>query len=528
VNIQDTVFHYHEKTKHHYYRYAASAGYLDWANQPQPFRSYEGVKPVRLSLNEKDPAAAYADLYERSRNQVRPFTPENISLFLALSLGLSAWKTFAESKWALRMNPSSGNLHPTESYLIFPSAGAFPAGVYHYNPYLHAIEPRALGEFSFPAGFLFAFTSIHWREAWKYGERAFRYSNHDIGHAIAAAGFAANLLGWKLAFCGGISDQDVAGMLGFPKTVWEQGEREYPELLCSVYPADAKETPACPDAELVRQVSELSFAGRPNRLSESHRDWPLIPETAEATEKPATVYKTPVYPTEPFYFQEGSGLKAAQIIRQRRSLLACDGVTMISKAVFLTMLDKTLPRRGTAPFDFGLGPVNAHLFLFVHRVKDLVPGLYLFIRNAEDLEILKSACKPDFLWHPVEKGFPLYRLKEGDFKQEATDVSCGQLIAGEGVFSLGMIAKFRGTVTGAPYRYRQLFWETGMIGQVLYLEAEAHGVRATGIGCFFDDPVHDMLGLRDNEFQSLYHFTVGGPVEDVRLQTSDPYHHYEA
>ena len=53
------------------------------------------------------------------------------------------------------------------------------------------------------------------------------------------------------------------------------------------------------------------------------------------------------------------------------------------------------------------------------------------------------------------------------------------------------------------------------------------GVGDTGIGFFFDDLVHDMLGLRDNEFQSLYHFTVGGPVEDVRLQTSDPYHHYE-
>ena len=64
-----------------------------------------------------------------------------------------------------------------------------------------------------------------------------------------------------------------------------------------------------------------------------------------------------------------------------------------------------------------------------------------------------------------------------------------------------------------------------MIGQVLYLEAEACGVRSTGIGCFFDDPVHDMLSLRDNEFQSLYHFTVGGPVDDGRLQTWPPYAH---
>ena len=62
-----------------------------------------------------------------------------------------------------------------------------------------------------------------------------------------------------------------------------------------------------------------------------------------------------------------------------------------------------------------------------------------------------------------------------------------------------------------------------MLGQVLYLEAEATGARATGIGCFFDDAVHDVLGLRGDEFQSLYHFTVGIPVDDARLSTEPGY-----
>src|SRR5437660_12483691 len=33
--------------------------------------------------------------------------------------------------------------------------------------------------------FLVGLSSIHWREAWKYGERAFRYCQHDVGHALA-------------------------------------------------------------------------------------------------------------------------------------------------------------------------------------------------------------------------------------------------------------------------------------------------------------------------------------------------------
>jgi len=31
--------------------------------------------------------------------------------------------------------------------------------------------------------------------------------------------------------------------------------------------------------------------------------------------------------------------------------------------------------------------------------------------------------------------------------------------------------------------------------------------------------VHDVFGFRDLAFQSLYHFTVGGPVDDPRLTT---------
>jgi hypothetical protein len=62
-----------------------------------------------------------------------------------------------------------------------------------------------------------------------------------------------------------------------------------------------------------------------------------------------------------------------------------------------------------------------------------------------------------------------------------------------------------------------------MIGQVLYLEAEAAGARATGIGCFYDEPVHDMLGLTGMSWQSLYHFSMGVPVDDPRITSERGY-----
>ena len=79
------------------------------------------------------------------------------------------------------------------------------------------------------------------------------------------------------------------------------------------------------------------------------------------------------------------------------------------------------------------------------------------------------------------------------------------------------------SIDGGPAAYQRLFWEAGAVGQALYLEAEAAGMRGTGIGCFFDDGVHELLGIADHSLQSLYHFTVGGPVDDPRLATQPGY-----
>ena len=137
---------------------------------------------------------------------------------------------------------------------------------------------------------------------------------------------------------------------------------------------------------------------------------------------------------------------------------------------------------------------------------------------------LKAAVRQDFLWEHVTGEVPLVRLARVDARRYAQRVSCDQEIAADGFFSLGMLADFDASLeTFGPSFYRHLFWESGVVGQVLYLEAEAAGARGTGIGCFYDDPVHDLFGLTGHAFQSLYHFTVGIPVDDTRLMTKPGY-----
>ena len=121
-------------------------------------------------------------------------------------------------------------------------------------------------------------------------------------------------------------------------------------------------------------------------------------------------------------------------------------------------------------------------------------------------------------------GIPLQRLAAPSRLAETLRaLSCHQAIARDACFAVSLVAEVDTAFSGSPSGYRQLFRECGLIGQVLYLAAEAEGYRGTGIGCYFDDAVHEFLGLADQRLQVLYHFTVGAPLSDTRISLEAPY-----
>jgi SagB-type dehydrogenase family enzyme len=525
------IIAYHDRTKHQPERYANGPGGLDWATQPDPFRRFSGAPVFGLPLAGPDDTPPAASLFGAATVTSRPFTFGTVGLFLELSLGLSARKEIAGSSWYLRINPSSGNLHPTEGYVVLPALAGLPggAGAYHYAPRHHALEQRARwpqGAEPDAAGFHVGLTSITWREAWKYGERAFRYCQHDVGHALAALRFAAAALGWRVQLLPEWDDAQIGRLLGLDRAEdFTDAERETPELLVRVVVNQAAPAPWLPGAGMASE-----WFGRANRLSQAHVDWPVIEEAIAVSERltasvPPSGCKDWVAWPPPSL--PACGHSASQLIRQRRSAVDFDGVTHISRETFLAILDTTLPRASAPPFDAWPFAPRLHLVLFVHRVTGLESGLYLWLRAPDDGRALRMAFGAQRDWEAVvtsESTAPLYRLGRGDLRDFARTLSCHQDIAADGAFSLGMLARFEPVLRerGAA-AYRELFWEAGMIGQALYLAAEAAGVRGTGIGCYFDDVLHRALGLAGHDWQSLYHFTIGGSIEDVRLRTAPPY-----
>ncbi|GMR04355.1 MAG: SagB/ThcOx family dehydrogenase [Thermodesulfobacteriota bacterium] len=538
VKTAEGVIRYHERTKHRPGRYAKSPGFLDWENQPQPFRCFKGSPAIKLPFLKKDPAGDFSSLFSRKGCQTRPFNLENIGAFLELSLGLSAWKSYMGESWPLRMNPSSGNLHAEECYLALPplTDDGSMGGIFHYNPFYHHLEKRAeSGEDLWDEikktlgtnGFLAGLASVFWREEWKYGERAFRYSNLDLGHGAACMSFSAALLGWKLTSLSALSDDGFEKIFGFDRTRWVEGERDFPGPLFLVHPKEKKPESKILSADIIERFKEITFTGEPEPLSKDHVDWPAVKEVSMLTAKPSTQPLPCPRPCEDAQnIKEETDASGAEIIRRRRSGQAYDGATSVPKEDLFAILDGTLPRSGFAPFDMCLGETAVHLVIFVHRVAGLKPGLYILVRDNKGIERLKQDLHGDFLWSGAgEKKIPLYLLKDGLFAGEARFICCNQDIAGDGAVCLAMIARFREVIEKAPWLYRHLHWEAGVTGQALYLGAEARGLRATGIGCFHDDIFHEFVGLNKNTFQSLYHFTIGTPVEDRRITTLAAYHH---
>ncbi|RVW63513.1 hypothetical protein CK203_054184 [Vitis vinifera] len=384
------VLKYHNQTKHSFTNYARGPRDSTGPISPNPFA--DSIQP-------------HSFLSSTLRR-------------LTKRLRLTPWKTTGFSTWSLRVNPAAAISIP-------PSLTSLPQ-----------LLSRCLTRLSW---LIMHRKSILWREAWKYGERAFRYCNHDVGHAIAAVSMAAAELGW-----------DVKRI--------EHGN-------ISIFGTEVER--------------------KPNVLSREHICWDIIYRTAEAVKKPLMIEHK--FSIDPFHssrlFNESSykNLTVSEVVRKRRSAVDMDGVHVMQRDTFIR-----------------------YCYIVFPQVAGLPSGLYFLVRNEDHFDDLKKATRSNFKWAKPEgcpDDLPLYELTRGDFQELAKRISCHQDIAGDGCFSLGMVAHLR----------------------VLYLEAHAVGISATGIGCYFDDAVHELLGLRGSSFQSLYHFTVGGPVLDKRIMSLPAY-----
>ncbi len=486
---------YHELTKHSVESLRRNPHFLDWANMPNPFRHYEGVPVLDLPADPPAPRISALDvLAGKTGNTFGHAGAEFLSQLMFYSASISASKRVPSSGdvYALRVNPSSGNLHPTEFHFCTRGLAGWVDGLYHYRPSSHMAEQRATGDFgeqlpdpSTPL--IFVLTSIAWREAWKYRDRAYRYCLHDIGHAWQALVLSARSIGCESYALGHFTDDRVAESCVLAHDEW-------PMLIVGLH------GPCIPVRTLIPQEAIL-FGGQPNRLSEKQEPYPVIEQIHAATKlgtEPAILSldqaKAPGRGEISLPSYGPSSRSFGDVVRTRRSALDFMGG---DESISLSQLAALLSSTNESLFaDFATDRF-VYLYLYVHRVEGLAPGVYRYWPEHAELE----------------------KTRDGDQRLAAASLSLGQDLAGNACLAFSMIGDFEtaGRLHG-DRGYRYVHFEAGAIGQRLYLAAEALGLRATGIGAFFDERVNQYLKLSPEIGQVVYHFAIGYPVPDPRLE----------
>jgi hypothetical protein len=263
------------------------------------------------------------------------------------------------------------------------------------------------------------------------------------------------------------------------------------------------------------------WAGKPSLL-DAHPlyQWPVIEEVAEATRG-----KLPMMEVSRFNVvaEKGSNdIRAAQVLLKRRSAQAFDGQSVMPQTIFKRMLEALLPG-GSPVWNMWTLTPRVHPVLLVHRVEGVAPGVYVMPRNESARASLQAAFRDTFTWQATAAELPLFQLIAARAGKTARTLSCHQDIATQCAVTFMMVAEFSAPVAADPVAYRHLHWEAGMLGHIITLEAEAAGWRGTGIGCFFDDADHEVLGLKDDTFQVIYHYAVGMALDDPRIATLPAY-----
>ncbi len=488
---------YHQATRHSVESLRRSQHVLDWNNMPDPFRHYEGVPVLDLPAGPPPPSIPALQVLSGIKGQVEttegaPF----LSQLLFYSAAISAAKIVPSTgyKYALRVNPSSGNLHPTEFHFVTRGLKNWPDGLYHYRVSSHMAEQRATGFFEIPGEqntvpLLFVMTSIAWREVWKYGNRAYRYCLLDIGHAWQALAAAALAIGCQAHAFGCFADDEVSSRCGFAQDEW-------PMLLIEL-------RGAIPAAEPATRTPSW-FGGEPNRLSERTGSYPLIDSIHSATKR---LVEMPVQGGPPAGVVPSGGARLPEpaasaaafgdVARRRRSALDFIGG---ESSMTLSELSAILQAAsGSLASDFSSGSF-LRMYLYVHRVEGLEPGLYRYWPGESAVE----------------------RIRSGDQRVAAAGLSLGQDLAGNACVALSITGDLeRAARLHGDRGYRYVHFEAGAVGHRMYLAAGALGLGATGIGAFFDERAHQYLELETGEGQVVYHFAIGYPVPDPRLSAVD-------
>lgn len=485
------------------------AGSMDEALRPRLYKLYPTLSPIPLPQDDETSTVPALDAIADATGAgaAGEQIPDLAALarLLRLTDGVMRRVTRGERNIEFRAAPCTGALYHEELYLVCADLPDLPAGVYHYGVHDHALRRLRDGDYrahlveasgSEPglvhAPAILVTTSVFWRNAWKYLNRAYRHTYWDTGTMLpntlavaAAAGLPARLV---LAF----ADEPVAALLGVDLD--KEGA-----ISCVALGRTTAEPPSAPP------IDELDLPTEPYSVREL--DLPLIRETHRATflrsgAEAATwraagsdTQSSPALPTSRIDLPPPDPMSLPRdpfedVIRRRRSTrrFSDEPITLDQLATLLYQTTRGVPSDSLGPDGI---PLNT-AYLIVNAVEGLAPGAYVYHQEQHALELLHA-------------------LTEDDARARSSSLALGQDAGGDSAVNIYFLADLDPILARYGDRgYRLAHLGGALVAGKIYVVAYALGLGATGL-TFFDDAVTDFFAPHAAGKSIMFLIVLGAP-----------------
>src|SRR6202022_1528467 len=140
---------YHNATKHSYASIRANPHFLDFANQPVPFKIYPALEPSRLPSEVRQTGIAALSAIAESIPAQTDAAPdlEAVAHLLHLSAGITRHRKYPGGEIYFRAAACTGALYEVELYLVCGDLAGLPSGVYHFAPAEFGLRKLRAGDY---------------------------------------------------------------------------------------------------------------------------------------------------------------------------------------------------------------------------------------------------------------------------------------------------------------------------------------------------------------------------------------------
>jgi SagB-type dehydrogenase family enzyme len=504
----ESALRYHEATKHSELSVRMSGHYLDWDNKPSPFKVYKNLPSIVLPRKFPHP---YQETLCAIKGEDSPKTGEvnlqNLTEILYFAGGLTRKMRIRDETFYMRAASATGALYPIELYVISNGIHDLQSGVYHFDPLtfeLNQIRDRSLsskiaastGEATASSPAVIVFTSLAWRNAWKYEARSYRHWFWDAGVIAANLLATCSAEGLNPRLLMGFVDKDVDQILGLGQN------QEATVALATIGTSPKKLEDDLP------ATTQLHLTTEP--ISTSQEDYPIIWETNKSSElvnpieidswrkgltsSTVTTSNGPKFPLSPSIRKTSS---LADVILRRGSTRRF-AQKPISFEALSTIIDAST---GPIPLDFlSRNDSLIDFYLIANDVQGLPPGAYYHDRGAKSLR----------------------QLKEGKLRYVSGYLCLDQLLFSDASVVFFLVTDLHRTLNDLGNRgYRAAQFEAGIRAGKIYLSAYSLRMGASG-STFFDDAVTEFFSPQAKDMSTMIAVGIGAPAYKAKIGRINP------